>query len=78
MAKTLTARLDEKSQKELERLSKNLSKTESEIIRESIHLMATTYLAASNGRLNFIGLGEFSSGITDLASNKKHLDDFGL
>ena len=77
MAKTVTARLDEKSQKELERLAKNLSKTESEIVRESIHLMAVTYLAASKGKLGFIGLGQFDSGLNDLASNKKHLDDFG-
>jgi methyl-accepting chemotaxis protein len=77
MAKTLTARLDEKSQKELAQLSKNLNKTESEIVRESIHLMAVSYLANSNGRPGFIGLGQFHSGLKDLASNKKHLDDFG-
>lgn len=77
MAKTLTARLDEKSQKELARLSKRLGKTESEIVRESIHLMATLHLATSNGKPEFIGLGQFASGVKDLASNKKHLDDFG-
>jgi len=77
MAKILTARLDENSQKELARLSKNLSKTESEIVRESIHLMAVTHLATSNGKAEFIGLGQFASELKDLASNKKHLDDFG-
>ncbi len=77
MAKTLTARLDDQSQKDLARLSKNLSKTESEVVRESIHLMAVTYLAGSKGKSEFIGLGKFSSGLKDLGSNKKHLDDFG-
>ena len=77
MAKTLTARLDDQSQRDLARLSKNLSKTESEVVRESIHLMAVTHLAGSKGKAVFIGLGKFSSGRKDLASNKKHLDDFG-
>jgi len=77
MAKTLTARLDERSEEELVRLSKSLGKTESEIVRESIHLMAATHPTSSSGKSRFIGLGEFSSGQKDLASNKKHLNDFG-
>ena len=77
MAKTLTARLDEESQMELSRLSRTLGKTESEIVRESIHLMASTQLVVSKGKPRIIGLGQFASGLSDLASNKKHLDDFG-
>ena len=77
MAKILTARLNDKSQKDLARLSKNLCKTESEIVRESIHLMAVTHLAGSKGNPEFIGSGQFASESKDLASNKKHLDDFG-
>ncbi|MBI2605317.1 MAG: ribbon-helix-helix protein, CopG family [Deltaproteobacteria bacterium] len=77
MAKTLTARLDEKSQRELSKLSRTLGKTESEIVRESIHLMASTQIIVSKGKPRMIGLGQFASGLTDLASNKKYLDDFG-
>ena len=76
MAKTLTARLDEKSQKELSKLSKVLSKSESEIVRLSIHPMALTHLG-TNQKRGFIGLGQFDSELSDLASNKKYLDDFG-
>lgn len=77
MPKTLTARLDERTEEELERLAKSLGKTESEIVRDGIHLMATTLPLASTGKSRFIGAGEFSSGHKDLASNKKHLNDFG-
>ena len=77
MGKAVTARLDDKSQKELAKLSRVLGKTESEIVRESIHLMAVTHLPAPGGNARFIGLGQFASGQSDLASNKKHLDDFG-
>ncbi len=77
MSKTLTARLDENSQRELTKLSKSLSKTESEIVRESIHLMAITHLATLKHKSRWIGLGQFSSDCNDLGSNKTHLEDFG-
>lgn len=77
MAKTLTTRLDQESSTELIRLSKILGKTQSEIVRESIHLMATTCGSVTGGIPRFIGLGNFASGKPDLASNKKHLKGFG-
>jgi hypothetical protein len=77
MAKTLTARLDERSEEELAKLAKTLGKTESEIVRDGIHLMATTYSMKSLKKSQFFGMGEFTSGLKDLASNKKHLGSFG-
>ncbi len=77
MSKVLTARLDEKSHEELIKLSKALGKTESEIVRESIHLMAATHSAIPGNKSRFVGLGQFASGIADLASNKKHMNGFG-
>lgn len=77
MGKTLTARLDERAGRELAKLARALDKTESEIVREGIHLLAMAHLTGPSSKTRFIGLGQFTSGFNDLASNKSHLDDFG-
>jgi len=77
MGKIVSARIDEKTKKELSRLSKALGKPESEIIRDGIHLMVVANIPPSEKKNFFIGCGQFDSGVSDLASNKKHLDGYG-
>jgi hypothetical protein len=59
--KTVQARLD------------RLGLSPSMVVREGIRLLATTQ--PKNRKI--AGLGKFSSGASDLGSNKKHLQGFG-
>jgi hypothetical protein len=59
--KTVQARLD------------RLGLSPSMVVREGIRLLATTQPKSRK----IAGLGKFSSGASDLGSNKKHLQGFG-
>jgi len=76
MSSTIQARLDQPSQRALAKLVKQLGWSPSKIVREGVRLVAACHLG--RGRRKIIGQGKFASGIGDLASNKKHLKDFGL
>jgi hypothetical protein len=69
------ARLDEEAQRALGRLVRRLRWTPSKVVREGIRLLAASH--PGSGRPKIAGLGKFSSGRTDLGSNKKHLQGFG-
>jgi len=75
MGSSIQARLDEKSRKTFESLSKQLGWSPSKIIREGLQLLAACHIG--NGRKRIVGMGKFESGKPDLGSNKKHLRDFG-
>jgi len=47
----------------------------SRVVREGVHLLAACHGVPSAKQV--IGVGRFASGLPDLASNKKHLRDFG-
>ena len=70
------ARLDEECQKIMERLVKETGWTPSKVVREGMKLLATCHLGKTSKR-KIYGQGKFSSGISDLASNKKHMEGFG-
>jgi len=69
------ARLDEETQALLDELSEALRWNSSKVIRESLKSLASCTPQIRAKRM--VGVGKFSSGITDLASNKKHLKGFG-
>jgi hypothetical protein len=71
--KTVQARLDADTQKTLARLVDQLGVSPSTVVREGIRLLA----ASQPKRRKIVGLGKFSSGISDLGSNKQHLRGFG-
>jgi hypothetical protein len=71
--KTVQARLDADTQKTLARLVDQLGVSPSTVVREGIRLLA----AAQPKSRKIVGLGKFSSGVSDLGSNKKHLRGFG-
>ena len=75
MRATLQARLDERSQKRLALLVRELNWTPSQVVREGLRILEASHLRRK--KLGVICLGKFSSGISDLGSNKKHLRKFG-
>ena len=75
MKSIIQARLDSESQLTLARLVSRLGWIPSRIVREGLRLLGSCY--AGEGRKRIAGLGQFSSGVEDLGSNKKHLKGFG-
>jgi hypothetical protein len=76
MKTSVQARLDEESAAALATLERRLGLSPSEIVRASLRLMLKHYPVP--GKKKFIGIGKFESGIGDLATNKKHMEGFGL
>jgi hypothetical protein len=75
MNSVVQARLDTDARKTLDRLVHQLGWSPSRIVREGIRLVAASHPPAGGPRI--IGLGKFSSGVSDLGSNKEHLKGFG-
>jgi hypothetical protein len=75
MRDTVQARLDADSRRDLAQLVRSLGWSPSQVVREALRRMASYHLPP--GRARVAGVGKFSSGIPDLATNKKHLKGFG-
>jgi hypothetical protein len=75
MRSAIQARLDDRSQKRLAILVRELGWTPSQVVREGLRILEASYLRRK--KQGIIGLGKFRSGESDLGSNKKHLRNFG-
>jgi hypothetical protein len=76
---TVQARLDPESQEALETLTRRLGISRSEVIRASLRFMFSIQPAEPRMPApKFLGIGQFDSGIPDLSTNKKYMEDFGL
>ena len=75
MSETVQARLDSESRKQLDRLVRRLGWSPSKVVREGIRLLAACQTNEVPKRI--IGVGKFSTGVSDLGSNKAHLKGFG-
>jgi len=75
MRKLVQARLDEESRKRLRLLVRDLGWSPSKVVREGLRVLEATQLRRK--RKGIVGLGAFASGVSDLSSNKKHLEGFG-
>lgn len=75
MSRIIQARIDEETESLLSQLQLRLGWSDSQIVREGIKALGV--LSAPSRRKKIVGLGKFSSGVTDLASNKKHLKGYG-
>lgn len=75
MPTKVQARLDEKAEAALLRIARSEGWTTSQVIRECILEGAERRAAKPRPRL--IGAGCFDSGVTGLATNKKHMEGFG-
>lgn len=77
MGTTVQARFDIKAQAALKRLIRSNGWTTSQALRECVLRVDEQRLAAPAVR-RLIGIGRFDSGVSDLATNKEHLKDFGV
>ncbi len=75
MKSTVQARLDAASRRDLARLVQSLGWSPSRVVREALRRMASSHSPSRRARI--IGMGKFSSGVSDLGSNKNHLKGFG-
>ena len=75
MRSAIQARPDDRSRKILQILVRELGWSSSKVVREGLHVLEANYLRRK--KRGVIGLGKFSSGVSDLGSNKKHLSGFG-
>lgn len=75
MSSLVQARLDDECQKIMKHLMKETGWTPSQILREGLKVLAACHV--TGGKRTIYGQGKFSSGIHDLASNKKHMEGFG-
>jgi hypothetical protein len=75
MKTSVQARLDPEGQAILDRLTKRLGWSTSQVVREGLRLLALHYDVAPKRKV--IGVGKFDAGPSDLATNKKYMEDFG-
>jgi hypothetical protein len=75
VARSVHARLDSASEDILDRLHRQTGRSESELVREGLRLLAQSRRPPRAPKV--IGLGRFASGKSDLGSNKRHLRGFG-
>ncbi len=74
MGTVVQTRLDQETQSLLDRLVSEAGLTTSEVLRKGIKLVAAAELPHRRG---LIGAGEFDSGVSDLSTNKKYMEDYG-
>lgn len=75
MSMSVQARLDEETQAALENVMRRLGLSASEVVREGIRLVEKRH--APLPRRKLIGVGNYDSGVSGLATNKKYMEDFG-
>jgi hypothetical protein len=75
MPSTIQARLDQPSQKALEKVVKQTGWSPSKVVREGLRLLAASHVTGK--KRTIFGQGKFASGIGDLAANKEHKKGFG-
>lgn len=76
MGTTVQARLDDKAEAALRSIAKGEGWTASKAIREC--LIEGAERRAKVRRPRLIGIGSFDSGVSDLATNKKYMEGFGM
>lgn len=77
MEKIIHARLDRHTQEIMRRLQRRHGWSDSDIIRQGVRALGDAELPPAEGVNRIAGLGKFRSGVDNLGSNKKHLQDFG-
>ncbi len=75
MSRVIHARLDVDTDSLRNELQKQLGWSDSQIVREGIKALAALTRTSTNRKI--VGLGRFKSGVSDLGSNKRHLEGFG-
>jgi hypothetical protein len=71
----VTICLDAGTRRTLTQLVSHLGWSPSRVMREGLRLLAASHPVGDRPRI--VGMGQFSSGVPDLGSSKKHLKGFG-
>ena len=71
------ARLSREDRLALERLKRATGRSESELVRAGLRLVQAEVEGRSALDVAGPGVGRFTGGPADLATNPRHLDDFG-
>jgi hypothetical protein len=77
MNEIVHARIDSHTRQIMRRLKRRHGWSDSDIIRQGIRALGDTDLPPGQQNKRIVGLGKFASGISDLGSSDRHLDDFG-
>lgn len=75
MSHLIHARLDDDTNSLREQLQRRFGWNDSEVVREGIKALSSK--TVRSGKRRILGQGKVESGIGDLSSNPKHLEDFG-
>jgi hypothetical protein len=75
MKHSVQAPLDASARRTLSQLVSHLGWIPSRVVREGLRLLAASHPATERPRI--VGMGQFSSGVPDRGSSKKHLKGFG-
>ncbi|WP_197525517.1 hypothetical protein [Pseudobythopirellula maris] len=75
MARIVQARVDDDTDALIQELKLQTGWNESELVRNGIEALVQKLRPKKRRRIS--GLGAYDSGVTDLGSNKKHLEGFG-
>jgi hypothetical protein len=75
MSKLVQARLDDETDRILKALRRRTGLSDSELVRRGVRALAES--SPDWGAARVIGVGQFSSGVSDLGSDKRHLAEFG-
>ncbi|RIK86992.1 MAG: hypothetical protein DCC67_02290 [Planctomycetota bacterium] len=75
MSASIHARLDEETATLRDELRRRLGLSDTDVVREGIRALAPRLKRKPVRK--FIGEGKHQSGVSDLASNKKHMEGFG-
>lgn len=74
-SRIVQARVDGATERLLARLRRRTGLSDSQLVRKGLELVGESLGPARPRQIR--GLGRFASGISDLGSNKRHLDGFG-
>jgi transposase InsO family protein len=75
MGRIVQARLDEETLHLLTRLRRRTGLTDSELLRRGVRRLARD--VGPPPRRRIVGVGKFASNVSDLATNKRYLKEFG-
>lgn len=75
MSATVQARFDDETKVALDMLARRNGWSTSKTLREGIQALMRE--SDPGAAVRIIGLGKFDSGVSDLGSNKKHLEGYG-
>ncbi|MGI9457541.1 MAG: ribbon-helix-helix protein, CopG family [Aeoliella sp.] len=75
MPRVVQARVDDDTDALIDELKARMGWSDSEVVRQGIKSLRELIVKKQKRRI--VGIGEFDSGVTDLGSNKKHLEGFG-